>query len=131
MRHTILIVEDYDSLRQLLGTYLSRYYSVLGAKDGVEAMSWLHRGMMPDAVITDLQMPELNGIEFITHLRNSGLYRDIPLIVITGEKNEETERRCRQLGIHAFVEKPFNPIILQQQLDQLFSTPKQLSVSAV
>lgn len=128
MQHTILIVEDYDSLRQLLGTYLSKHYSVVGAKDGLEAMSWLQKGILPDAIITDLQMPELNGFDFIAYLRNSGLYRNIPLIVIAGEKNDQAEQYCRQFGIHAFVHKPFNPLILQQQLDQLFA---ELSVPAV
>ncbi|MFZ4478191.1 MAG: response regulator [Saprospiraceae bacterium] len=122
MQHTILIVEDYDSLRQLLGAYLSKQYNIVGAKDGLEALSWLHKGLMPDAIITDLQMPEIDGLTFIANLRNSGIYRHIPLIVITGEKSEDDERRCRQFGVHAFVHKPFNPVILDQHLEQLFAS---------
>jgi CheY-like chemotaxis protein len=130
MQHTILIVEDYDSLRQLLGTYLSKQYRVVGAKDGLEAMSWLHKGLMPDAIITDLQMPEIDGLSFIAIVRNSGIYRHIPLIVMTGEKCDDDERRCRQLGIQVFVHKPFNPVILDQHLEQLFASSEMNSATA-
>lgn len=119
MKKTVLIVEDHDSLRQLLGAYLTRQYRVVGAKNGLEAMAWMHRGVIPDAIITDLVMPGLDGRSFIEHLQQSGLFAEIPRIVITGEADAMTERQLVGSGISFLLEKPFNPAVLSEKLHAL------------
>ncbi len=119
MNRKILLVEDHDSLRYLMGAFLSRNFEVVGARDGLDAMTWLGKGILPDAIVTDIGMPGLDGIEFITGLRCSGMYADIPVVVISGSGNDEEENRIRQLGARDYIRKPFSPVTLQERLAQI------------
>lgn len=111
-------MEDHDGLRRIIGHFLSEKFEVIGAKNGLEALSWLSKGMMPDIIVTDASMPELDGAAFITQLRCTGLWADIPVVVLgSGEGEEETEARTfRQLGAYEFFGKPFSPSRLQDCL---------------
>ncbi|MCB0527464.1 MAG: response regulator [Saprospiraceae bacterium] len=119
MKRKILIVEDHDSLRYLMGAFLSRQFEVVGAKNGLDAMSWLGKGQLPDVIVTDMSMPALNGAELLDNLRCSGLYADIPVVVISGREDDEEEKRIKQLGARAYLRKPFSPTELQDRLLQL------------
>lgn len=116
MNKKLLVVEDHDGLRLLLSTYLSKSYEVASAKNGLEAMSWLAKGFIPDAIITDSQMPEFSGRQLLVNLRCSGLYRHIPVVVISGSEAEGEERKFLQLGAREFIRKPFNPVQLTERL---------------
>lgn len=119
MKRTVLIVEDHDSLRQLLGAYLTRQYRVVAAKNGLEAMAWMRKGIIPDVIITDLGMPELDGWSFITQLQHSGLFGGIPRIVITGEVSDLADRQTSEIAIDLLLKKPFNPAVLEEKLHAL------------
>ena len=119
MNRKILLVEDHDSLRYLMGAFLSRQFEVVGAKDGLDAMSWLSKGVLPDVIVTDVGMPGLGGADLLTNLRCSGLYADIPVVVISGDGNESEEQRLRQLGACDYIRKPFSPVMLQDRLKQI------------
>jgi two-component system chemotaxis response regulator CheY len=119
MKKTVLIVEDHDSLRQLLGAYLTRRYRVVAAKNGLEALAWMHKGVIPDAIITDLGMPELDGWSFIAQLQHSGLFCDIPRIVITGEADTLADRYTAGYDMDFLLKKPFNPTVLEEKLHVL------------
>jgi len=119
MNKRILVVEDHDSLRQLIGTYLSRSFSVVSAKNGLEALGCISNGTIPDVIVTDIHMPEFSGEEFVDILRCSGAYRNIPVVVISGSSSKEEETRVRSKGVSGYFSKPFNPIDLQERLSQL------------
>jgi CheY-like chemotaxis protein len=128
MNSKILLVEDHDSLRLLMGSFLSKTFDVFSAKNGLEAMSWLSKGIRPDIIITDARMPELNGTQLLSNLRCSGMFHDIPVIVISGSESEDDERRFKQLGVRDFIRKPFNPVSLKERLNQIVQTE---AISAV
>lgn len=119
MNRKILLVEDHDSLRKVIGAFLSRCFDVTGAKNGVEAMSCLLHGFVPDVIVTDAKMPGLNGFQFLANLQCSGMYSNIPVIVISGSSNEEEELHFKQLGVHDYFRKPFNPVQLKDRLIQI------------
>lgn len=119
MNKKLLLVEDHDSLRYLMGTFLSRQFEVVGAKNGLDAMCWLSNGHIPDVIVTDARMPGLNGAEFLVNLRCSGMYARIPVIVVSGADGEEDEYRFRQLGAYDYIRKPFSPTMLQERLMQI------------
>ena len=119
MNRKILLVEDHDSLRQVIGAFLSSRFDVTGAKNGLEAMSRLSQGFIPDVIVTDAVMPGLNGFQLIANLRCSGMYASIPVIVISGSCNDEEELRFKQLGVNGYFRKPFNPVHLQDRLIQI------------
>lgn len=108
-RNQILIIDDDKSMCQLLDKLFEKKYDVITKSDGMSAMYWLVEGNIPDLIITDLDMPNLNGEEFIKNLRRSGYYKDVPFVIITGYNNKDQKVRIMKLGVHDFFIKPFNP----------------------
>lgn len=121
MNRRILLVEDNDGLRQLMGNFLSKSYEVVSAKNGLEALSWLNRGVSPDIILTDAEMPEVSGFALLTNLKRSGLFRHIPVMVVSGSESPEDEYKFIEMGALDFIRKPFNPVSLKDRLDNLFS----------
>ncbi len=120
MLRRVLLVEDHDSLRQLLGKFLSNKFEVVGAKNGLEAMTWLSKGMVPDVIITDNEMPEIDGADLLRQLRCTGLWANIPVVVLGEVEDSASETiRYKSLGAKDFIKKPFNPMALQEKIIQL------------
>lgn len=119
MNRKILLVENHDNFRFLMGAFLSRQFDVVGAKNGLDAMTWLSKGVLPDVIVTDVRMPGLGGAGLLANLRCSGLYSGIPVVVISDSDNLAEEYRLRQLGACAYIRKPFSPAALQEQLKQI------------
>ncbi len=117
----ILIIEDHESIRLLLGTMLSKSYDVVTKKDGFEGMAWLTKGNLPDLILLDMSMPRLSGSDFLRNIRQSGFYRDIPVIVVSGNDGEEDMRNCLMWGVDDYMVKPFNPISLKKKIEVVFS----------
>lgn len=115
----ILIIEDENSLRLLLGKYLGKFYEVITRKDGLDAWAWMSQGNVPDAVILDMEMPRLNGAEFLLNIRSSGFFKHIPVIVVSGNSDEKLSDRVIKLGANAFIAKPLNPMKIKDQIDDL------------
>lgn len=113
----ILIIEDHDSIRFLLGSMLSKSYEVITKKDGMEGMAWLVHGNLPDLILLDMSMPRLNGTDFLKNIRQSGFFRDIPVIVVSGNDGEEDIKNCLRWGIYDYLTKPFNPIKLREKIE--------------
>lgn len=109
LKNLILIIDDDKAMCQLLEKMLEKQYQVISKNDGMSAMYWLVEGNIPDLIITDLDMPNLNGEEFIKNLRRSGYYKEVPFVIITGYNNKEQKVRIMKLGVHDFFIKPFNP----------------------
>ena len=113
----ILIIEDHDSIRILLGNFLSKKFNVFTKEDGFDALLWLGNGNIPDFIILDLDMPRMGGLEFLKNIRGSGFYRDIPVIVVSGEESLTLLNQCKAFDIVDFYSKPFNPLKLKQQIE--------------
>jgi CheY-like chemotaxis protein len=104
MSASILVVDDDLSIREQLGIHLRNAgYTVQTAADGVEAGYGVLRSR-PDLIISDVNMPHLDGFEFIEALRTEASLRSIPVIFLTSA--EEGEHRARELGAVGYVSKP-------------------------
>ena len=121
MKKQILAVDDDSSIRELLEFLLRNNYHVITKKDGMEAMMWLSEGNIPDLIITDIDMPRLNGYEFFKNVRRSGFYRDIPIMVISGLENSKFIITCLQQGADDYILKPFNPESLYAKIDRVLN----------
>ncbi len=109
MSKTFLIVDDSASMRQLVSfTMKDAGYDVIAAKHGKEALGKLSSARV-DMVITDLNMPEMDGIEFIKQLRGMPNYRFIPIVMLTAESQEAKKREGKAAGASGWIVKPFNP----------------------
>lgn len=109
MGKTVLIVDDSASMRQLVSFALKDAgYEVIDAINGKDALSKLN-GTRIDIVITDLNMPEMDGIEFIKQLRNKNGYRFTPIVMLTTESQESRKQEGKQAGASGWIVKPFTP----------------------
>lgn len=119
MKKTVLIIDDDFFIRSLLNIFLRETYEIVIVENGYKALLWMEEGDLPDFIITDLDMPEINGSKFLNHIQKSGFYRDIPVIVLTGDANQEVKDQCLQAGVVGFFTKPFNPPELLACLQEL------------
>jgi two-component system chemotaxis response regulator CheY len=118
--YTCLVVEDSPMMRQLIVFALSRLKNlkVTEADDGVDGLKKLASGRF-DIVITDINMPIMDGLKLVKRIRSDAVHRDIPIMIITTEGAEEDRQRALQLGANAYITKPI-------QAPQVISKVKEL-----
>jgi two-component system chemotaxis response regulator CheY len=109
MAKTILIVDDSASLRQVVNIALSSAgYEVLEACDGVDALSKLD-GRKVHLIISDVNMPNMNGIELVRQVKAKPEYKFTPIIMLTTESQADMKAQGQAAGARAWVVKPFQP----------------------
>lgn len=124
---TILVIDDHDAVRLLLGLTLKKQFEVVTKRDGMEGLAWLSVGNMPALIMLDMEMPRLNGFDFLRQLRASGIYRHIPVLMVSANEDHRQIKQVFDLGIVDFVQKPFNPIKLKEKVvNALVKTRAQL-----
>jgi two-component system, chemotaxis family, chemotaxis protein CheY len=118
--YTCLIVEDSPMMRQLLVFAMSRVknMAIVEADDGVEALKIL-AGAKFDIIITDINMPIMDGLKLVKRIRSDAVHRDVPIVIITTEGAAEDRQRALQLGADAYITKPI-------QAPQVISKVKEL-----
>jgi DNA-binding response OmpR family regulator len=119
MKKQILAIDDSKAIRFLLQTILSKDYQVITMPDGCSAMYWLSKRNLPDLIIADPQLPDMDNWELIHQLSSSGIYGDIPLLVLSGLDNQETQVKCIEFGVSKYFLKPFNPVDLLTSINNL------------
>ncbi len=119
MSYKILIAEDSSTMRSLIVSTISAMgnYQLIEAANGFEALRILPREKV-DLVITDINMPDINGLELISFIKNNPNYKDTPLFIISTEGSEKDRDKGLSLGADAYLVKPFNPIELQDLVRQ-------------
>ena len=117
----ILVVEDSVSMRSFVRNALesdsrsSVGLEVVEASSGFEALRLLPRGPY-DLVITDINMPDINGLELISFIRKSELHKKTPVLIISTQSSERDRARGLSLGANGYLLKPFTPEALQQEV---------------
>lgn len=106
----ILTVDDSVSMRMLLRAALTGAgHQIAEAEDGVAALEWLESHHKPDLVITDINMPRMDGFGLIEQIRALPQYRDMPILVLTTESTDAKKARARAAGATGWIVKPFDP----------------------
>ncbi|MES3018347.1 MAG: response regulator [Bacteroidota bacterium] len=113
MKRQILVVDDELSILKLLNFILSKDYDLVIKQNGADAIAWLEDGNDPALIISDLEMPYIDGGSFIRNLKISGFYRDTPVILLSGADNLETIVEQMPYRADCFFKKPFNPAELK------------------
>jgi two-component system chemotaxis response regulator CheY len=112
MSLTVLTVDDSKTMRQmLLQALITAGFEVLQAEDGMMGLEVLQQ-KMPDAIITDINMPRLDGFGLIEGVRRQEAYRAIPILVLSTENDGEKKDRARRAGATGWIVKPFDPVKL-------------------
>jgi two-component system chemotaxis response regulator CheY len=97
---------------------LKKKYEVVVMDNGMDAWSWLTDGNKPNLIISDIKMPSLDGIELLENLSNSGLFKNIPVIILSGYEDASKRNKCLELGAFTYLVKPFEPQSLMTEVDR-------------
>ncbi|HYB13708.1 MAG TPA: response regulator [Myxococcota bacterium] len=119
----ILIVEDSATMRSLLATALTDLgtsVETTEAASGFEALRLLPREPF-DLILTDINMPDINGLELLSFVKGNASYRDIPLIIVSTEGSERDREKGLGLGADAYLVKPFEPEDLRRVAKELLA----------
>ena len=109
MEKCILVVDDSETVRQVLQLTLANAgFDVVEAEDGLEALDKLAHNSV-DMLITDLNMPNMDGLDLIKRVRQNGAYRFTPIVMLTTESSEEKKLAGREAGASGWIVKPFKP----------------------
>ncbi len=120
MGKTVLVVDDSVSMRQMVSfTLTGAGYEVVEAGDGKEAVDKLNGGAKPNLVITDLNMPNMDGISLIKAIRGMAPHKFTPILMLTTESSDAKKKEGQGAGATGWVVKPFNP-------EQMLATIKKV-----
>jgi len=108
----ILCVDDDDAILRFLKNMFEKKYTVFTAYDGVEALCFFSKNMIPDLIITDSNMENISGYELVKHLSTSSIYNDIPVIVLSGNPNDDIKAIKQIPAVFDVLNKPFDPLLL-------------------
>ena len=120
MAKTVLIVDDSSSLRMVVKLALNRAgYEVIEAGDGREALAQLDKAGKVNLIVSDVNMPQMDGIAFVTQLKQHPRHKFTPVIMLTTEGQDAKKEQGRAAGAKAWIVKPFNPPQLLDAVSKL------------
>ena len=114
---SMLAIDDEVSIQLILQHYFKGDFTVITKGNGKEALAWMQEGNIPDIIVADINMPEMDGYTFIDHVRSSGFLKNIPMIMLSGSDSTDNKIRCLEAGADDFMVKPFNPRELAARLN--------------
>lgn len=121
MAFKVLVVEDSSIMRSLISSTIEEIpgTKAVEAKNGFEALRILPKDRY-DLIITDINMPDINGLEIINFVKSNPNYKNIPIIIVTTEKGEEDIKKGLALGASEYITKPFKPEELRRVVESYF-----------
>ena len=121
MLRKILAVDDSALIHQMYKLFLSRYKNckLVSAMNGLEALDKLGQEDEIDLILLDINMPVMNGLEFLQRVQKESAYKDIPVIIISTEGKEEDTVRGLKMGAKGYVKKPFQASELHSLIDKI------------
>jgi two-component system chemotaxis response regulator CheY len=120
MAKTILIVDDSSSLRMVVKLALVRAgYEVIEAGDGREGLAQLEKAGKVNLIVSDVNMPNMDGITFVTQLKQQAKFKFTPVVMLTTENQDAKIQQARAAGAKAWLTKPFDPAQLLDAVSRL------------
>lgn len=120
MKDKILIVDDTQLNRELLKDILCEEYDILEAENGREALDIVRHEMTNiAAILLDLVMPVMDGFTFIEELQKINIMDKVPILVISGEKSVQNEKKCFDYGVSDFIGRPFNSVLVTKRVQNV------------
>jgi two-component system chemotaxis response regulator CheY len=118
--HTIITVDDSSTMRRIIKNTLMTigFSNILEAAHGIEALEVLAKNKV-DLIITDWNMPEMDGLTFVKALRAKSEYKEIPILMVTTEAAKEDILTALRSGVNNYIVKPFTPETLQEKVFKL------------
>ena len=129
-RQLVLIVEDNRDVREYISMQLKDRYRLAMARDGKEGLR-MATELVPDIIITDLMMPEMDGYELCQAVKQSAVLDHVPVIIVTAKTTQEDKLRGLQMGVDAYIYKPFNAEELAVSVGNLLEKHRLLRESYI
>jgi two-component system chemotaxis response regulator CheY len=125
MLKKVLVVDDSSLIHQMYKLVLLRYRcAIIDAMNGQEAIDIITLQQDIQLVLLDINMPVMNGVQFMEKAAALGITKRVPVIIISTEGKEEDTIRGLKLGAKGYLKKPFNPTDLHDLIDKIFPVPK-------
>lgn len=124
MAFNILVADDSETMRAVVmkvvtmsGVPVNQFFQAANGKEALEVLDneWV------DVILSDINMPEMTGMEFLRHLKQSEVHKNIPVILITTEASQARIDEAKALGVAGYVKKPFLPETIKKMLDEVLS----------
>lgn len=118
----ILTVDDFSTMRRIIKNLLRQlgYTNIVEAEDGMSALAQLSQGKV-DLVISDWNMPNMDGLELLKAIRGDENLKDIPVLMVTAEAVEEKVVDALKAGVNNYIVKPFTAETLKEKIDKIFT----------
>jgi two-component system, chemotaxis family, chemotaxis protein CheY len=128
----VLIVDDSQLIHSMYRLVLNRYKSckIMDAMNGLEALDILSREGDFDLILLDINMPVMNGLQFMEKIKKENLYKQISIIVISTEGKEEDTLRALKLGASGYLVKPFKPHMLYELIEKMVARKQSIAAGA-
>lgn len=117
----ILVVDDMSTMRRIIKTILNQlgYSNIDEAENGKQALAKLKKERF-DFVITDWNMPEMDGLELVKAIRADEELKTLPVLMVTAEAKKENVMEALKAGVNNYIVKPFTPEILKEKMEKIF-----------
>lgn len=118
----ILAVDDSPTMRRIIINTLKRagYENVIEAADGKDALAKM-AVEKPNFIITDWNMPEMDGLAFVTKIRSTAEYKELPVLMVTTRSVKDDIVDAMKAGVNSYIVKPFTPQTLKEKIDQILA----------
>ncbi|RLJ71130.1 two-component system chemotaxis response regulator CheY [Hydrogenivirga caldilitoris] len=117
----ILVVDDMSTMRRIIKTILNQlgYTNIEEAENGKQALAKLKKEKY-DFVVTDWNMPEMDGLSLVKAIRNDEELKHIPILMVTAEAKKENVMEALKAGVNNYIVKPFTPEVLKEKMEKIF-----------
>jgi DNA-binding response OmpR family regulator len=115
----VLLIDDKESIGKVVSIYLGKEYNFTFFDDPLKGLEWLSDGNVPDLIITDIRMPKMMGDEFLYYLKHNELFKDIPVMILSGEDSTTERIKLLEAGAIDYLLKPFNPLELKIRIKKI------------
>jgi len=121
MIEKILVIDDSAIIHTMYRMALARYKcQIVAARDGQDGMDKLSKNPDVNLVLVDINMPVMNGLEFIGKVKEAGTYEHVPIVIVSTEGRDEDTQKGLSLGAKSYLKKPFKPSELHGLIEKLF-----------
>lgn len=112
----VLVIEDDPFIRKILRQTLKNDFSVVTKENGIEAVTWLEEGNPVDIILSDVQMPYMDGKDLLCTLKASPTFQKVPIIILSTFSDSDTKIKFLKLGADDYIVKPFSPNEVQAKI---------------
>ncbi len=117
-KKSLLLIDDEAAIGMIVRIQFEKDYDLTVLTNGLNGMKWLMDGNIPDIIVLDLNMPEMNGITFLKEVRKLNFFKKTPMIVLSGEDTSSKRIEAFKNGANDYLTKPFNPIELRVRMER-------------